>query len=363
MNLHVGAPNPINKEKFFNYLNSTLNANWITNFGDLNKTLENKIEEYLGVKHCVSVCNATIGLQLLFKALDLSGEVIIPSFTFIATAHSLKFLNIEPVFCDIDSHTHLIDPLKIESLITSKTSAILAVPLWGQPLNYNVLDNISKKHNLKLIFDSAHAFGSKHKNTHLGCFGSAEVFSFHATKVFSTCEGGAITTNNDELAKRLKVMRNFGFTGENQIDYVGTNAKLNEFNSAYGLVSLESLNHNIAHNKWIYEKYLEIFKNTNIKVLEYNPKHTNNHHYLVASAEPRIRDKLIAECRKQNIFLKKYFYPGIHNQKPYKLNNKGNNLHLPNTEYVSQRVLCFPTGSQMNEDKIKLLNSIFSKYF
>ncbi|MDG1173297.1 MAG: aminotransferase class I/II-fold pyridoxal phosphate-dependent enzyme, partial [Opitutales bacterium] len=180
---HVGRPNIPQKNKLLSKFSEVLDSEWLTNNGPMVTQLEHKIQRYLGVKHCVCVCNATIGLELLQRALDLKGEVIIPSFTFIATANSLRWQKIKPVFCDIKADTHLIDPDCIEELITEKTSAILAVPIWGQACDYDKLVKIAKKHKLRLIFDSAHAFGCKVGEKFIGGFGDAEVFSFHATKV------------------------------------------------------------------------------------------------------------------------------------------------------------------------------------
>ena len=248
-------------------------------------------------------------------------------------------------FCDVRIEDHLIDPDQIEALITPRTSAIMAVPIWGQPCDYEVLQNIADNHGLKLIFDSAHAFGCKYNEVYLGGFGDAEVFSFHATKIFSTGEGGAITTNDDELAEKLRLMRNFGFSGNDQVSTIGTNAKLCEFNAAYGLVSLENLKAIVEHNKNLYHDYLECFSDIDeVEILRYDPKHFNNHHYLVASIKPLLRDKFLNYCKSYNFFLKRYFYPGIHAQAPYKFDKKYNNIKLQRTENYAVKLSVFPLG-------------------
>ena len=361
MDLHVGAPNPVNKGNFFNYLNTALDANWITNFGNLNQNLEKKIAHVLGVKHCICVCNATTGLQLLYQALDLSGEVIIPSFTFVATAHSLKFLNINPVFCDIDPYTHLIDSTKIEALITNKTTAILGVPIWGQPLNYKALETIAQKYKLKLIFDSAHAFGCKFGNKFIGGFGDAEVFSLHATKIFSSGEGGAITTNCDTLAEKLKYMRNFGFCQRDETNGLGINGKMSELSAAYGLSHLDDLELNISNNKRIYELYLDIFsKNENISFLNYNFDGQSNYQYIVARVINLKRDEIVNYYHRNKVYVRRYFFPGCHRMLPYKNDPRYRNVKLPNTEEVSKNIIVFPTGRQMNKESVQRLYKHFN---
>lgn len=347
------------KAKVLEKISQVLDNQWLSNMGPLSLELEERIAHMLGVKHCICVCNATIGLELLQRALDLKGEVIIPSFTFVATAHSLRWQRIDPVFCDVRNEDHLIDPDKIEALITPRTTAIMAVPIWGQPCDYEALQKIVDKHNLKLIFDSAHAFGCKYHNQYLGGFGDAEVFSFHATKIFSTGEGGAVTTNNDQLAEKLRLMRNFGFSGKDQVSSIGTNAKLCEFNAAYGLVSLENIQDIIAHNKNLYSEYLESFSDiVEIDILKYNPTNSNNHHYLVASVKPSLRSKILNTGKEHSFFLKRYFYPGVHRHAPYKFDKKYKNLHLEKTDSLCNRTICFPTGYQMNSERISNLKTI-----
>ncbi|MEI2422502.1 DegT/DnrJ/EryC1/StrS family aminotransferase, partial [Arthrospira platensis SPKY2] len=174
------------------------------------------------------MCNGTIALEILIRATELKGEVIVPSFTFIATAHALQWQEITPVFCDIDPKTHTLDPLAVEKMITPRTSGIIGVHVWGQPCNIEALTEIANQHNLKLVFDASHAFGCSYQGTMIGNFGEAEVFSFHATKFVNTFEGGAVVTNNDELAAKIRLMKNFGFAGFDNVIYIGTNGKMDE---------------------------------------------------------------------------------------------------------------------------------------
>lgn len=351
------------KEKVLEKISQVLDNQWLTNMGPLSLELEERIAEMLGVKHCICVCNATIGLELLQRALDLKGEVIIPSFTFIATAHSLRWQRIDPVFCDVRLEDHLIDPNQIEALITPRTSGIMAVPIWGQPCDYEILQHIAGKHNLKLIFDSAHAFACKSGDRYLGSFGDAEVFSFHATKVFSTGEGGAITTNSDNLADKLRLMRNFGFTAYDRTDHIGTNAKLSEFAAAYGLVHLDDLDSIISHNKLIHQSYLKEFSKFNeISFLDYNFDGMSNYQYVVAKVSANVRDSLVKYFHDKGILLRRYFYPGCHRMEPYQSCEKYESINLPNTEQISPEIVIFPTGKQVTAEDIQNFSQLFENF-
>ena len=351
------------KEKVLEKISQVLDNQWLTNMGPLSLELEERIAQMLGIKHCICVCNATIGLELLQRSLDLKGEVIIPSFTFIATAHSLRWQRIDPVFCDVRLEDHLIDPDQIEALITPRTSAIMAVPIWGQPCDYEILQNIADKHGLKLIFDSAHAFGCKSGDRCLGGFGDAEVFSFHATKVFSTGEGGAITTNSDKLADKLRLMRNFGFTAYDRTDHIGTNAKLNEFAAAYGLAHLDELDSIISHNRLIHRSYLQEFSKFNdISFLDYSFDGISNYQYVVAKVPANIRDSLVKYFHQEGILLRRYFHPGCHRMEPYKSCEKYDSVNLPNTKQISSEIVIFPTGKQVSTDDIHGFAKLFESF-
>jgi dTDP-4-amino-4,6-dideoxygalactose transaminase len=360
---HVGRPNMPDKEKVLEKISQVLDNQWLTNMGPLSLELEERIAEMLGVKHCICVCNATIGLELLQRALDLKGEVIIPSFTFIATAHSLRWQRIDPVFCDVRVDDHLIDPDQIEALITPRTSAIMAVPIWGQPCDYEILQNIADKHGLKLIFDSAHAFACKSGDRYLGGFGNAEVFSFHATKVFSTGEGGAITTNSDKLADKLRLMRNFGFTDYDRTDHIGTNAKLSEFAAAYGLAHLDDLDSIITHNHLIHKAYLQEFSKFNeISFLDYNFDGISNYQYVVAKVLANMRDSLVKYFHEEGVLLRRYFHPGCHRMEPYKSCEKYDSVNLPNTKQISSEIVIFPTGKQVSTDDIHGFAKLYESF-
>ena len=253
--LHVGRPNIGNRDRLLARINDILDRRWLSNNGIYVQEFEQRIAELVGVKHCIAICNATIALEIAIRAAGLKGEVIIPSFTFVATAHSLQWQEITPVFCDVDPYTHNLDPLKIEQAITPRTTGIIGVHLWGRPCNVEALTKIAQNHNLKLMFDASHAFGCSTKGRMVGSFGDAEVFSFHATKFLNAFEGGAIVTNNDELATKIRLMKNFGFAGNDNVVYIGTNGKMHEASAAMGLTGLESLDEFIDVNYQNYKHY------------------------------------------------------------------------------------------------------------
>lgn len=347
--LHVGYPNQGNRRIFLEQINDVLDRNWLTNDGPLLQKFEKHLEEYLGVRNCVCVCNGTIGLELAIRGLNLKGEVILPSFTFIATAHALQWQGIKPVFCDINPNTYCIDPKKIEPLITEETSGIIGVHIYGRGCEVESLEELSQQYNLKLFFDAAHAFGCTLNNKKIASFGACEVFSFHATKVFNSIEGGAITTNDDELAERLRLMRNFGFSGFEEVSYLGTNGKMNEFSAAMGLTNLNSLDAFININKNNYLKYkTTIGKIRGLSLIEYDENEHNNYHYIVVEVNknyPLTRDQLMLKLHKNNIIARRYFSPGCHKMEPYRTLLSSEKYDLKLTEEVSSKILVLPTGA------------------
>lgn len=363
--LYVGRPNIGNERQFLSRINDIFERKWLTNNGKYVQELEAKLSEFLGVKHCVAMCNGTIALEIAIKAAELKGEVIVPSFTFIATAHALQWQEITPVFCDVDPKTHNIDSQKIELMITPKTSGIIGTHVWGNPCDIENLNKIAKKHNLKLMFDAAHAFGCSYQGTMIGNFGNAEVFSFHATKFFNTFEGGAVTTNDDELAEKMGLMRNFGFAGFDNVIYLGTNGKMNEVSGAMGLTGLESLNEFIEINYRNYKAYQEGLKDVpNIHLFPYNEKEKCNYQYIVLEINESItkitRDDLVKILHAENIIARRYFYPGCHNMEPYRSYFPHSNLLLPETEKLTQKVIILPTGTSINLDCIEQICKIIS---
>lgn len=355
--LHIGRPNIGNKDRLFAYINDLVDRKWLTNDGPFEQELERQIAAYIGVRHCIAMCNGTIALEIAIRALGLTGEVIVPSFTFIATAHSLQWQEITPVFCDVDPLTHNIDPVRIEELITPRTSGIIGVHLWGRPCAMDVLEKIAQKHGLKLLFDAAHAFGCAHQGQMIGGFGNAEVFSFHATKFFNTFEGGAVVTNDDDLAAKIRLMKNFGFADYDRVIYIGTNGKMSEVSAAMGLTGLESLEEFIAINYRNYQHYQrELADIPGVRLMVYNEAEKCNYQYIILEVDQQLtgisRDQVIKILHAENILARKYFYPGCHRMEPYRSYYPHARLLLPVTEKLTQQVMALPTGTSVQLEDI-----------
>jgi dTDP-4-amino-4,6-dideoxygalactose transaminase len=349
--VHVGRPNIGDQERVLKRVKEALDRHWLTNGGVLVEEFEQRVAELTGAEHCIAVCNATIGIQLAAKALGLTGEVIVPSYTFIGTAHALSWIGLEPRFCEIDPITHTIDVDAVERAITPRTSAILGVHLWGRPCDIEGLQDVARRHDLTLFFDAAHALGCSRGETPIGSFGQCEVFSFHATKVASAAEGGAITTNDAELARRLRLARNFGFAGYDYVVDVGTNAKMSELSAALGLSTLEQLGDFVARNRRnhnAYESHFEGIPGVRLSSRQDSGRH--NFHYVVFETDPDIvnRDDLTTMLHAENVLARRYFYPGCHRLEPY----AGAALSLPVTERLAAAVMVMPTGGSVTEDDI-----------
>jgi dTDP-4-amino-4,6-dideoxygalactose transaminase len=311
----------------------------------------------LGVKHCICVCNATIGLELAIRALDLQGEVIVPSYTFIATAHALQWQEITPVFADMDPATHNLDPARIERHITPRTTAILATHVWGRPSAVEALAEIAQRRGLKLMFDAAHAFGCSHRGRMIGGFGLAEVFSFHATKFLNSFEGGAITTNDETLATKIRLMTNFGFYDYDKVIHLGTNGKMTEVCAAMGLTNLEGIAELVSVNRRNHRAYREGLAGLpGVSVINYNSQEQNNFQYMVVEVDPDVsalnRDEWVAVLHAENVLARKYFWPGCHRMEPYRSLYPYAGHLLPETERMSARIMVMPTGTAMSIEDI-----------
>lgn len=356
--LHVGRPNIGERQVLLNRINDLLDRRWLTNNGPFVQEFERRVAEYLGVKHCVAMCNATVALEIATRALGLQGEVIVPSFTFIATAHALQWQEITPVFCDVDPATHNLDPDKVEALITPRTTGIMGVHVWGRPCAVNALSEIAHRRGLKLIFDAAHAFGCSHNGQMIGNFGQAEVFSFHATKFFNTFEGGAVVTNDDDLAAKIRLMKNFGFSGYDNVIYVGTNGKMSEISAAMGLTGLESLDDFIDANRRNFTAYQAGLQDlSGIQLINYDTTERCNYQYVIIEVDEAVagigRDELVRILQAENVLARRYFYPGCHQMEPYRSYFPHAGLLLPETERLTQRVMSLPTGTAVGPVEIR----------
>ncbi len=361
--LHVGRPNIGDRDRLLSRVSDMLDRRWLTNNGPYVKDFEQHIAEFIGVKHCIAVCNATIGLEIAIRALELKGEVILPSFTFIATAHALQWQEVTPVFADIDPKTHNLNPESVEKLITPRTTGIIGVHVWGRPCEIEALGDIAQRHDLKLMFDAAHAIGNSHHGKMIGNFGEVEVFSFHATKFLNSFEGGAIVTNNDDLAQKIRNMINFGFAGYDQVAYLGINGKMTEICAAMGLTSLESIDSIITTNRRNYLQYkTELADVAGITVAEYEDTEKCNYQYVILEIDEQItgvsRNVLVEILHAENILARRYFYPGCHQMEPYRSYFPHAGLLLPETEKLVERVMSLPTGTSITSDDVKKICQI-----
>jgi len=361
--LYVGRPNIGNRERLLERINDLLDRRWLTNNGPYLHEFERCLADMVGVKHCIAICNGTVALEIVIRALGLTGEVIVPAFTFIATAHALRWQEITPVFCDIDPCTHNINPHKIEDMITPLTSGIIGVHVWGRPCDIESLAEIARRHKLKLLFDAAHAFGCSYRGRMIGNFGNAEVFSFHATKFVNTFEGGAVATNDDDLAAEIRLMKNFGFTWYDKVDYIGTNGKMNEVSAAMGLTSLESMDEFIAVNYRNYKQYQsELEGIPGIQLIKFDETERCNYQYIVLKIDEHIaglsRDQFVEILHAENVLARRYFYPGCHRMEPYRSYFPHAGLLLPNTEHVVRQVMSLPTGTAIESDDVSKLCEI-----
>lgn len=354
--LHVGRPNIGSREDFMQYAGEIFDRRWLTNNGQLVQEFERRVADFHGVNHCVSMCNGTIALEIAIRALGLEDEVIVPSYSFIATAHALSWQGITPVFADIHPETHTLDPDAVCRMITPRTTGIIGVHLWGRSAQVNALQEIADENSLKLMFDAAHAFGCSYQGRMIGNFGACEVLSFHATKVFNTFEGGAVVTNNDELAETMRLMRNFGFSGLDNVIHPGTNGKMIEVAAAMGLVNLDTIDNVIEANRCNHQAYREGLSGLpGISLLTFDDAERNNYQYVVMEVGqecPVSRDQIVKTLHAENVLARKYFWPGCHNMKPYRELYPHAGLLLPKTLEVAKRVVVLPTGTTMDRDMI-----------
>lgn len=358
--LCVGRPNMPNRAGFLERLDRVLDSGRLTNHGPMVQEFEQRVAVAAGTRHCVATCNATVGLELAVDALGMQGDVIVPAYTFVATVHALWRQGVRPVFCDIDPETHCLDADAVEAAITSRTTGILGVHVWGNNAATRRLEAIAELHGLRLLFDAAHAFGCGDADGPIGSHGDAEVFSFHATKCVHSFEGGAIVTNDTALADRLRLMVNFGFAGEDEVAYLGTNGKMSEACAAMGLTSIDSMAAIVDHNRANYAAYRAGLAGLpGIRVMALDVAGRSNFHYVVievdAAAAGLSRDELVAALRLENVLARRYFHPGCHRMQPYAGLFPQAGRTLPVTEQVSARVIVLPTGMSVAAADVQCL--------
>lgn len=364
--LHVGRPNVGDIDRFFARVRRILDAGWLTNDGPCVREFEQRIADLAGVRHCVAMSSGTAALGIASRALGLVDEVILPAFTFVATAHALMWQGIRPVFCDIDPGSHQIDPGALEALINHRTSGILGVHLWGQPCDVDALTEIAERHGMPIMFDACHALGVERHGRRVGGSGACEVFSFHATKILNTLEGGAVVTNDSQLAEKLRFMRNFGFSGEDRVAHLGTNGKMNEISAAMGLTLLEELDDLVGINEVNYYAYArEIESVPGLTLMEYPSDGQYNYQHVVMMVDEDeaglARNDVVDVLRAENVLARRYFYPGCHRMKPYAAMHEYASVNLPVTDDVAARVVVLPTGPQLTEDGISRIGGLLCR--
>lgn len=342
-----------NKEKYKRYVDKIYENGWITNNGPLVQLLEKRLAEYLGVKNLVLVANGTVALEIAYRTLGLKGFVITTPFSFVATTSSLVTNGLLPIFADIDEKTFNLNPKNIEKLITPNTSAILPVHVYGNACEVEEIERIADKYNLKVIYDAAHAFGVKYKDTSVLNYGNISTLSFHATKIFHTIEGGALIINDDELVQKARYLINFGIKNEEEIPHLGTNAKMNEFEAAMGLCILDDIDENIQKRKKIWEIYWNELKGY-VEFPEWNRNSTNNYGYFpVLIPDEKILKKVQKSLNEKNIFPRRYFYPSL-DTLPYIEPKQECKI----SRDISKRILCLPMYSELDEPTQELIIKI-----
>lgn len=342
-------------EEYQDLLSGIWKRNWLTNMGPLAEKLEEEVAFKLNISNALFVTNGTIALQYAIKALDLKGEIITTPFSFVATTSSIVWENCTPVFVDIDPKSLNIDSSKIEEQITSNTVAILATHVYGNPCNVDEIDEIAKKHHLKVIYDGAHAFNVDYDNHSIFSHGDISICSFHATKLYHSIEGGMMTINkNNDLLEKIKCMRNFGFDGPTNFKELGVNAKNSEFHAAMGLINLNYIDDIINRRGALTERYFKRLKDANVSFPVWNNRATKNYGYfpVIFSNEETV-ESVIKLLNLHNIFPRRYFYPSLTNSLPYVTPKS-----LPISEDFSKRVLCLPLYDSLTEEEVDLITGL-----
>lgn len=353
-------------EEFNEYLKEIWASGQLTNNGPFHQQLENELCTYLGVKYISLFANGTLALITALQALDIKGEVITTPYSFVATAHALVWNGIMPVFTDIDPVYGNLDTKKIEEAITEKTSAILPVHVYGHPCNHSEIERIAKKHGLKLIYDAAHAFVVRQNGSSILNYGDLSVLSFHATKVFTTLEGGAIVCHTPEMKQHIDNLKNFGFRNYEVIS-LGINAKMNEVQAAMGLLQLKYVEASIEKRKSLSSCYFEHLSNINgLRLLTPLDDVRYNYSYFPVFIDEekygKSRDALFEELIKHNIYGRRYFYPLISHCPPYKELESAQQGIMPVAEKIAEQVICLPIFQDLDTEKVKFICEIINGF-
>lgn len=352
--LYVTQPSLPPLEEYTELLADIWSRKWLTNNGHYHRELERQLCEYLDVEHISLFANGTLALITALQCLRITGQVITTPFSFVATTHALHWNNIEPVFCDIDPVTLNLDPNRLESLITPKTTAILPVHVYGYPCNMQALQEIADRYGLTVVYDAAHTFGARQHGRSLCDCGQMSILSFHATKVFNTAEGGAVVCHDAATKQRMEYLKNFGFAGETTVVAPGSNAKMSELHAALGVLQLKRVDECIARRGAVASRYRELLADLpGIRCPQDLPGMQHNYAYFPIRVEGSKygmdRDALYARLRERTIFARRYFYPLISHFPTYRALPSADPCRLPVAEAVSREVLCLPLFADMTE--------------
>lgn len=362
--IYVTLPDMPPLEEFIPYLQSIWDSKILTNGGPYHQQLEKALCEHLEVEHISLFANGTLALVTALQALRVTGEVITTPYSFVATAHSLLWNSIKPVFVDIDPVTMNLAPHKIEAAITPHTTAILPVHCYGQPCDVESIQKIADNYGLKVIYDAAHAFGVRDKSGSILKHGDLSILSFHATKVFNTFEGGAIVCPDAKTKQRIDHLKNFGFVDEITVVAPGINGKMSEINAAFGLLQLRHVGKAIIRRKSIDELYRQQLINVpGIGCIDYVGQHTPNYSYfpvLVEEEYPASRDELYIHLRNHNIYARRYFYPLISEFPMYRGLLSSHPANLPVATSIASKILCLPIFPGLSKDDITKITSLIA---
>jgi len=349
-------------EEYIDEIKDLWDSRWLTNMGTKHRQLEVELKDYLGVPNVTLFTNGHSALEYAIAAFGLKGEAITTPFTFASTTHAIVRNGLKPVFCDVNPNDYTIDVNKVEGLITERTTAIIPVHVYGNVCDVETIDNIAKKHNLKVIYDAAHTFGVTVNGRGIGSFGDASMFSFHATKVFHTIEGGAVTYNDPSIEKILDGLKNFGITGPESVDYVGGNAKMSEFQAAMGICNLRHVDSEIAKRKTVVERYISNLESIEgIKLPKEQNGIKSNYAYfpVIFDGYKKTRDDVFEELKSQNIIARKYFYPLTNSFECYK--GQYNVEDTPVAEFIAERVLTLPLYANLDLNDVDRICEIIKK--
>lgn len=349
-------------EEYIDEIKDIWDSRWLTNMGAKHKQLKIELLQYLDVPNITLFTNGHLALECAIAAFNLNGEIITTPFTFASTTHAIVRNSLELVFCDINFNDYTIDTDKVESLITEKTSAIIPVHVYGNICNVKEIERIAKKYDLKVIYDAAHTFGVTVNGESVGNFGDASMLSFHATKVFHTIEGGAITYKDGNLSKKLDYLKNFGITGAESVEYIGGNAKMDEFQAAMGICNLRHVDKEIAKRKVIVGRYIERLRNIKgIRLSKIQDGVKSNYAYfpIVFDGYKYSRDEVFKKLKLESIYARKYFYPLTNSFECYK--GRFDVTKTPIAQYIAERVLTLPLYADLSLDDVDRICDIVLK--